>query len=215
MKIQKKGIIWAVLLILINTNNSLAQVMNDVEYAGKKMNLDISTGFQGSLSFGQVGINLPQFIDNFVVGFKFRGMSSTNWTTFIHEETKQSVSFHPVVMAGVITLGGTNQFAGDAFRVFGNCELLVGYTFTPYDNMVYKCGNLVGDNITLGFFGTFGLEYFSSKISSVYIESGGGLKTIKGDKDSQYVIAAAWQGSGATIRMGTRIYLGTKKLKKI
>jgi len=84
---------------------------------------------------------------------------------------------------------------------------LAGWTFTPYDSAVYGLGNLVGDNLTLGIFGIFGLEFFTSGRSSVFVESGGGFKTMRGDKSNQYLVAGSWLGSGVTFRMGARIYL--------
>jgi len=204
-----KKTLFVLIAILLQTSFTFCQSGSKdstLLKVGKGFNIEVTTGFQGSLSFGQVGINLPQFVDNFVIGLKFRGMSSTTWNTFIHEQTKESVSFHPVVVAGIVSFGGTNLMVGNSFRAFGTCEILFGYSFTPYDDMVYNCGNLIGSNTTVGLFGTFGLEFFVSDKFSTYIESGGGFKTVMGDKDNPYVVASRWQGSGATLRMGTKIY---------
>lgn len=96
-------------------------------------------------------------------------MSSTTWTTFVHKQTKESVSFHPVVVAGIISPGGNNLMVGNSFRTFGSCEILVGYSITPYDDKFYNCGNLIGRNTTLGLFDTYGLEFFASDKFSIYL----------------------------------------------
>jgi hypothetical protein len=200
---NKSGI---TLLFLCISISSFGQDNSSANTKGKELNVEVTTGLQGSLSFAQVGLNLPQFIDNFTLGIKFRGMSSLTWATFINEQTKESVSFHPVVLAGIISFGGSGKLINDTFRSYGACELLTGYSFTPYDSWFYKVDNLIGKNLTIGIFGTFGLEFFTSDKSSIYIESGGGFKTIKGEKGNQYVIASRWLGSGVTFRMGAKIY---------
>ncbi|MFC2137764.1 hypothetical protein ACFLTE_06280 [Bacteroidota bacterium] len=201
-----KNILLIVILLMSMNISSFSQTDSVETQKGKSLNFEITTGLQGSLSFFQIGINLPQFIDHFVIGIKFREMSSLTWATFINEQTKESVSFHPVVLGGVICFGGTNDLVLNTFRQYGACEILMGYSFTPYDNMIYNTGNLIGSNTTFGIFGTYGLEFFTKNKLSVYIESGGGFKTIKGDKDNQYVIASSWLGSGITFRMGAKIY---------
>lgn len=134
-------------------------------------------------------------------------MSALTWATFINEDTKESVSFHPVTLAGVISFGGTSPLIKEIFQPYGALEVLAGYSFTPYDSMIYGRENFLGDNLTLGFFGTFGIEFFSSDRISMFIESGGGFKTILGgDEENQYIIAASWLGSGVTFRMGTKIF---------
>ena len=173
---------------------------------GKELNIEITTGLQGSLSFAQIGLNLPQFIDHFLIGIKLRGMSSLTWATFINEQTKESVSFHPVVIACILSFGGTGDVIHDFFRSYGSVEILTGYSFTPYDSLIYNVGNLLGNNITLGIFGVYGLEFFTSERLSVYIESGGGFKTMKSEYENQYIVASSWLGSGVTFRMGAKIY---------
>ena len=201
-----KNLLFFVLLVMSMTISSFAQTDSTGTQKGQSLNFEITTGLQGSLSFFQLGVNLPQFIDHFVIGIKLREMSSLTWATFIHEQTKESVSFHPVIVGGIISFGGTSDLIFNTFRQYGACEILVGYSFTPYDNMVYNTGNLIGNNTTFGIFGTYGLEFFTKNKLSIFIESGGGFKTVKGDEDNQYVIASSWLGSGITFRMGTKIY---------
>ena len=202
-----KRIFFLVLLLMSMSIPAFSQTDTAETQKGKNLNFEITTGLQGSLSFFQLGVNLPQFIDHFVIGIKFREMSSLTWATFIDEQTKESVSFHPVVLGGVICFGGTGDLVFNLFRQYGSCEILMGYSFTPYDDRIYHTGNLIGSNTTFGIFGTYGLEFFTKDKFSVFIESGGGLKTIKGDEDNQYVIASSWLGSGITFRMGAKIYI--------
>ncbi|MEJ2507656.1 MAG: hypothetical protein P8Y81_15460, partial [Ignavibacteriaceae bacterium] len=105
------------------------------------------------------------------------------------------------------SFGGCSNIIKNILRSYGACEILLGYSFTPYDSLIYEVDNLIGDNLTIGIFGTFGLEFFISRSLSVCIESGGGFKTIKvEDKENIYAIAGSWLGSGVTFRMGAKIY---------
>lgn len=173
---------------------------------GTAANIEIATGLMGSLSFVQAGFNLPQFIKNFTIGAKFRAMSSLTWATFINRETGESVSFHPVTVGGVLAMGGTSPIIGGLFRPYGYFETMLGYTFTPYDDLVYGSGNLIGPNLTYGIFGVFGLEFFTGRHMSVIVESGGGFKSFKVPEENAYAVAASWLGSGITFRMGMKIY---------
>lgn len=202
-----KTIILTLILTTTIVCYAQAQEAYDTKITGDKLNLEITTGLQGVLSFAQFGINLPQFIPHFLIGFKFRGMSCLTWATYIDENTKDSVSFHPVTISGILSVGGTSDFFLERIRTYGALEILIGHTFTPYDDAFNNSGNLVGDNLTAGIFGIYGVEFFSSKNVSLYIESGGGFKTIKGDKNNQYLLAASWLGSGVTFRMGAKIYI--------
>ena len=202
---KMKKIILIICLLSLNIVLNAEAESNSQQGLG--LNLEITTGLQGSLSFAQIGINLPQFIGHFIIGLKFRAMSSLIWATFIHYDTKESVSFHPVVLAGILSFGGCGDMIKDLFRSYGSCEVLLGYSFTPYDSAIYNVNNLIGDNLTIGIFGTFGLEFFLSKTISVFSESGGGFKTLLVEnKKDLYVIASSWLGSGVTFRMGAKIY---------
>lgn len=201
-----KRILFLCLMVTICCCITYSQNIENIEGLGKNSNIEITTGQQGAFSFYQFGFNFPQFIDNFIIGVKFRGMSSLTWATFIDEKTKDSVSFHPITLAGVLSMGGTGNITSYAFRNYGAFEILAGYSFTPYDSIIYGVGNLIGNNITLGIFGIYGIEYFTTPTSSIFIESGGGFKTIKAVDKNQYVIAGSWLGSGVTFRMGTKIY---------
>ncbi|TFG59074.1 MAG: hypothetical protein E4H36_14455 [Spirochaetales bacterium] len=173
---------------------------------GAGANIEITTGLMGSLSFAQAGFNLPQFIKNFSIGAKFRALSSLTWATFINMETGESVSFHPVTVGGVLTLGGTSPVIRELFRPYGYFETLLGYSFTPWDDLIYGTGNLIGPNFTFGVFGVFGLEFFTGRHMSVIVESGGGFKSLKVPEENAYAVASSWLGSGVTFRMGMRIY---------
>jgi len=81
------------------------------------------------------------------LGVKARFMSSLTWATFIHQNG-ESVSFHPVVVAGVVTVGGASPMIQDVYRMDGGMDFLLGYSFTPYDSAIYGTGNLIGKNLT-------------------------------------------------------------------
>jgi len=70
-----KKIFVMLLLIIILNFPLIAETNSTSNINGNKFNFEITTGLQGVLSFAQFGINLPQFIPHFLIGFKFRGMS--------------------------------------------------------------------------------------------------------------------------------------------
>jgi len=195
------------LLILTNCLSGFSQVTDSIK-SNRNIGFEVTTGLQGTLSFAQIGINYNPPNQNFWIGTKFRAMSCINWVTFINQETSEEVSFHPTVLAGIVTFGGTSMHITDLFRGYGYVELMLGYTSTPYDSYFYDVPNLVGKNTTYGIFGLYGIEFYTSKKVSLFIESGGGYKNIKvDDKENPYAIACSWIGSGITFRMGTIIYL--------
>ncbi|MBN1412724.1 MAG: hypothetical protein JW969_17890 [Spirochaetales bacterium] len=172
---------------------------------GTTFAFQFSIGIQGAFSFTEMGIIFPTIGDNFFIGLKARAMSSLTWATFIHQDGR-SVSLHPVVLAGALSFGGYSPFIDSRFRMYGGMDMLLGYSFTPYDSAIYETGNLIGDNVTFGFFGFFGMEVFTAEKISYYIDSGGGYKGMFCDKSNLYAIASSWLGSGFGIKNGMRFY---------
>ncbi len=170
--------------------------------------VDAGVGMQGILSFEEVGIRMPLFGRGAFIGVKARLLSSLTWATFIDMRTGRAVSFHPDVIGGVLAFGGASPMLRDSLRMYGQAELLLGYSFTPWDSAIYGVGNLIGDNLTFAVRGCFGLELFTSETLSVFFEAGGGFKSLIADKTNPYVIASSWLGSGFGFEMGTRFYLG-------
>ena len=168
--------------------------------------LQFSIGIQGSLSFAEAGIVFPSLGNNAYVGLKARIMSSLTWATFIHQDG-ESVSLHPVVVGGIITVGGASPMLEEVYRMYGGMDFLLGYTFTPYDSGIYKTGNLVGKNLTFALWGYYGLELFTDQRVSYFVDSGGGFKSMFCDKDNLYAVASSWLGSGFGIKTGMRVYL--------
>jgi len=150
-------------------------------------------------------VMLPKINDTVFVDIKLRWMSSITWVTFVNMETSETVSFHPVVIGAVVSLGSIGPLLDDEFRVYGGSDFLLGYSFTPYDSLVYGVGNLIPPNLTYGIWGHFGFDYFTSDTSSIYIQSGGGYKgLLVEDKKNAYAVASSWLGSGFGIQMGSR-----------
>ena len=202
---MKKTILLS--LLIISNVIAFPQASDSIS-TKRNIGFEISTGLQGSLSFAQIGVNYSPSKYNFRIGVKFREMSSITWVTFIDMETKESVSFHPFILAGILTMGGSSMQWKNNFRVYGYSEILIGHSSTPYDSYFYDEPNLIGKNVTYGIFGLFGIEFLASKRMSLFIESGGGYKSMAvDDEKNQYVIASGWIGSGVTLRMGTIIYL--------
>jgi len=167
--------------------------------------ITIAAGIAGSLSYFEVGVMLPKINDKVFVDVKLRWMSSITWVTFINMETSEAVSFHPVVVGGVVSVGTIGPLTNDELRVYGGTDILLGYSFTPYDSLVYDVGNLIPPNLTFGVWGHFGFDYFTSDTSSIYVQSGGGFKSlIVRDKTNAYAVASSWLGSGFGIQMGSR-----------
>jgi hypothetical protein len=176
---------------------------------GSTTGLSFSVGTQGILSFEELGVRLSMAGGSFFVDLKARFLSSLTWATFSNLETGELVSFHPDVAGGVVAFGGSSPLLLGALRMYGQCDLMLGYTFTPWDSLAYGVGNLVGDNLTYAVWGSFGIELFTAPTISVFLDAGGGLKSIRafGDTDSPYVLACSWLGSGFGIKMGMRFYL--------
>ena len=167
--------------------------------------LQFGIGIQGSLSFAEVGVVFPSIGDAIFLGFKIRSMSSLTWATFIHQNG-EAVSLHPVVIGGIVTVGGASPMIEEVYRMYGGMDLLLGYTFTPYDNAIYKTGNLVGRNLTFALWGFYGLELFTDEKIAYFLDSGGGYKSLFCDKSNPYAIASSWLGSGFGIKTGMRFY---------
>ena len=167
--------------------------------------ITLGAGLAGSLSFFEVGVMLPKIDDKVFVDIKLRWMSSITWVTFVNMETSETVSFHPVIVGAVVSVGTVAPLMNDEFRVYGGSDILVGYSFTPYDSLAYDVGNLIPPNLTFGVWGHFGFDYFTSDTSSIYVQSGGGFKSLLvEDKKNAYAVASSWLGSGFGIQMGSR-----------
>lgn len=165
----------------------------------------IGAGVAGSLSYFEVGLMLPKINDLVFVDVKLRWMSSITWATFVNMETKETVSFHPVVVGVVVSAGTIGHLVDDELRVYGGTDILLGYSFTPYDSLAYGVANLIPPNLTIGVWGHFGFDYFTSDTSSIYVQSGGGFKSLLvEDKKNAYAVASSWLGSGFGIQMGSR-----------
>jgi hypothetical protein len=195
---SKTMLLLAGLAILLTGASSLWAQGGDVAF-------QFSMGIQGSLSFFEAGVVFPSLGDSVFVGLKARIMSSLTWATFIHQNG-ESVSFHPVVAGGVISVGGASPMIQDVYRMYGGMDLLLGYTFTPYDSAIYKIGNLVGKNLTFALWGYYGLELFTADKIAYFVDSGGGYKSLFCDKDNMYAVASSWLGSGFGIKTGMRFY---------
>ena len=166
---------------------------------------EFSMGAQGILSFMEVGLLRTNAGGNKFLGARLKYLSSLTWATFA-DENGEVVSCHPVVVGGVVTFGGASPVIHDLFRARGGTDVLLGYSFTPYDNLVYGTGNLIGENVTFGVTGFFGLELFTGERSSIYFDAGGGFKMHTGDEENPYTIASSWLGSGFMLRVGMTFY---------
>lgn len=108
--------------------------------------------------------------------------------------------------AGVLSCGGYSSPIYGCVRMYGGTDFLIGYSFTPYDSLIYGTGNLIGANLTFAVLGYFGLEFFTSEKTALILDAGGGYKSLFGDETNQYVIASSWLGCGFGIKMGMRFY---------
>jgi hypothetical protein len=167
-----------------------------------------SLGTQGILSFEEVGLRLPMLGAVFMEA-KARVLSSLTWATYENMQTHELVSFHPDAICGALSVGGVSPMIAGLLRAYGGMDLLLGWSFTPWDSLIYGTGNLIGDNLTYAILGYFGLELFTAEKLSVFLDVGGGLKNLLVDaarKTDPYVVAASWLGSGFGIKMGMRFF---------
>ena len=177
------------------------------EIPGTGLGITFEAGLMGSLSYFEAGLLLPKINDTVFINIKARACSAITWTTFVNMETDETVSFHPVVVGGVVSVGSVGPFNDQPLRMYGGSDFFLGYSFTPYDSLYYDVGNLIGPNLTFAITGYFGFEYFTSEKSSFHIEAGGGFKSLfVEDKEQPYAVASSWLGSGFGIQMGSRIY---------
>jgi len=184
---------------------SSADVPEDLTEPGIGTGLGFGMGIQGILSYFEAGVLRTGVGGNKFIGVRAKYMSSLTWATYADEDG-QVVSCHPVVVGGVFTFGGTSPLLHGLFRARGGTDVLLGYSFTPYDNLIYKTGNLIGNNVTFGVTGFFGLELFTGEHTSIYFDAGGGFKMHTGDEENPYVIASSWLGSGFMLRVGMTFY---------
>ncbi|MQY71612.1 hypothetical protein GH141_06765, partial [bacterium] len=119
------GLVLGTLLVAAPATGSI-----DTTKVGKSLGLEFAPGMMGSLSFMQVGVNLPTIGKSFQIGIKGRMCSSLTWATFIDQETGLEASFHPVTAAGVISFGGSGPIIHGAVRPYGATDILLGYTFS-------------------------------------------------------------------------------------
>ena len=199
-----------VLLALCFCVSAFAEGEGSMRYppgSGDSLGFQFGIGTQGILSFEEVGVRLPMIGKSFFIEVKARLLSSLTWATFINMQTGDAVSFHPDVVGGIISLGGVSPMLHGVLRMYGQSDIFLGYSFTPWDSALYGVGNLIGDNLTYAFWGCFGLELFTSKSLSVYLDAGGGFKSLHGDTTNTYAMASSWLGSGFGIKMGMRFYL--------
>lgn len=173
---------------------------------GTSFGFNAGAGIQGVYSMFELGVKMPKTDKRFSIGLKARYLSSLTYATYI-DSAGEYVSFHPCVVGGAISMGGASPMVHSVLRAYGAFEVMLGYSFTPWDDVVSGTGNLFSNNLTYIASGYSGLEVFTSRHSSIYLEAGGGFKSIKGDEDNRYVNAGAWLGSGVTIRMGINFYL--------
>jgi hypothetical protein len=194
-------------LILVVALCALAAPLVFTQTQGNGFGIEFGAGIAGSLSYFEAGVKMPKINDRFFIDVKARFMSAITWTTFVNMETAETVSFHPVVVGGVVSMGTVGPLVNDELRIYGGTDMLLGYSFTPYDSLAYGVGNLIPPNLTFGVWGHFGFEYFLSQTSSVYIQSGGGFKSLLvEDKTNAYAVASSWLGSGFGIQMGSAFY---------
>ena len=202
MRIQKA--VWTVGIMVLAASLSAAEYPAD---AGSSISIEFGMGTQGIMSYEEAGIRVPVGSGGFTIALSGRFMSSLTWATFTNLDTGDSVSFHPDIVAGVMSFGGASPLLHGMLRVHGATDILLGYSFTPWDSAIYGVPNLIGPNITYALLGTFGLEFFTAPRVSICLDAGGGFKSISGDKANPYVIAAGWLGSGFGIRLSMRFYL--------
>ena len=200
---QRMGVMAAVLLAVC-----LGTPLFAGEEKENSLGLEFSIGMQGILSFQEIGVRLPMIGDSFFIEVKARLLSSLTWATFINMQTGDTVSFHPDVIGGVVSFGGVSPMIHDMLRMYGKSDILLGYSFMPWDSALYGVGNLIGDNLTYAIWGCFGFELFTAPSLSVFLDAGGGFKSLAADRTNPYVIASSWLGSGFGIKMGMRFYLG-------
>ena len=101
---------------------------------GNGLGFEFGAGIAGSLSYFETGLTMPKINDTVFVDVKARFMSAITWTTFVNMDAAEPVSFHPVIVCGVVSVGTVGPLVNDEIRVYGGTDILLGYSFTPYDS---------------------------------------------------------------------------------
>jgi len=185
---------------------ALATALGLALTAGGGPGLRAGAGIQGAFSMFEAGFELPKINRSFGIGFRARYLSALTYATYI-DSAGEYVSFHPCVVGGAVSFGGCSPLIAERLRAYGSFEVLLGHSFTPWDDAVIGVGNLFGPNLTWIASGQLGLEVFTGPRTAFYVESGGGLKSIRGEEDNPHVNTTAWLGSGVTLRIGVNLYL--------
>jgi len=175
--------------------------------SGTGWGLEFGAGLAGSMSYFEAGIAFPKINGRVFVDLKARFMSAITWTTFRNMENGETVSFHPVAAGAILSTGTVGPLVNGELRVYGGSDIFFGYSFTPYDSAFYDVPNLIPPNLSFGVWGYFGFEYFVSPRSAVFVQGGGGFKSmLVEDKTDPYAVASSWLGSGFGIQMGSSLY---------
>ena len=108
-----KGILMFAMLVVCVAASGASAI------PGNGFGLQIGAGIAGSMSYFEVGVMLPKIDDKLFIDVKARWMSSITWVTFVNMETSETVSFHPVVVGAVVSVGTVGPLVNDEFRVYG------------------------------------------------------------------------------------------------
>ena len=114
---------------------------------GNSWGIAFGSGIQGILSTFEAGIKFPPINKSMKVGVYGRWLSSLTWATYVKNDSEY-VSFHPSVIGGAVSVGGSSPMLRGFLKPYGAFEVLLGYSFTPWDNLVNHTGNLIGKNLT-------------------------------------------------------------------
>lgn len=167
---------------------------------GKEVCLDISTSIQSVYSQVNISILFPK-IKN-MINF---GIKASYSVCFDVERTFIPYGFTPMLISGSILMNIGSPVLYKIFRAYGGMEIILGSIIIP--NPLH-----IGDNLIYG--GTLygGLEFYTCKILSIYIEGGFGglLHSILNNPDeyNQKIMGL----SGAHIVFGLRVYITNKRL---
>jgi len=175
---------------------------------GTEPGFEIFGFLQGGYSGGSIGFVFPKIQTKLV--HITMGLRATYFGGFVPitvTDSDGTLYYTPMLVTGSFWMTYGSPLLFNFMKFYGGFEINVGHTFSPTDVNRYKTNVTVG-GVTFG-----GIEFFTSKWASVFLEVGGGPMSVITDSNNSFVKGQPnqWYGSGFMMRMGSRFFIATKK----
>ncbi len=170
---------------------------------GEGFAFEFAGGTQGLYGSGMIGVISPRIKNTISFGLRvnfhgYMGMSEI-------ELENSKTNFTPIALTGSFFMIHSSPMLFNFIRVYGLYELQFGYTYTPgYTNGSYS---IYGYNFTFCGLAYGGVEFYTSKWYSLFIECGGGVTKVFSDIALKNGSDSSFDGSGFAMRFGAKVYI--------